>query len=285
MGIALIAPSWVPVPDSGGGYSPSDGPMNLSEIVIPHPGRLALRGIPQIVEASVVPAVVFFVVLHLAGPSWALAGCLLWSYAAITRRAIMGRRLPAILVIGAALVTLRTMVGLLTGSVFFYFLQPVLGSVFLAVAFAVSVACGRPLLIRLIRDFCPLAPEVTESAPVRSILSRLTLAWAGVHLLNAALTGALLFAAPLGIFLILKVVGVYLITGLAVVGSLLWGRRAGLAYGITLRFEPRPLIAPAWRRPVLRQLQPVGGAFGLVLVEALACGRTRPNENGRRHED
>ena len=212
--------------------------MSLSEIVIPHPGRLVLRGLPQIFEASVVPAVIFFVVYQSAGTSWALAGCLAWSYAAIIRRAVSGRRLPVILLISAALVTLRTLVALVTGSVVLYYLQPVLGSVLLAAAFAVSVACGRPVLIRLIRDFCPLTPEVTEHPSVRSILARLTLAWACVHLINAALTGALLFATPLGIFLVLKVAGVYLITGLAVVGSLLWGRRAGRACGIALRFEP-----------------------------------------------
>ena len=213
-------------------------PLALSEIVIPHPGRLVLRGLPQIVEASVIPALTFFVVYQLAGTPWALGACLLWSYSAIIRRAVSGRRLPVILVIGAALVTLRTLVALMTGSVVLYYLQPVLGSVLLAVAFALSVVVGRPVLIRLIRDFCPLEDEITDYPPVRAILARLTLAWACVHLLNAALTGALLFATPLGVFLILKVAGVYLITGLAVVGSLLWGRRAGLACGIALRFEP-----------------------------------------------
>lgn len=212
--------------------------MSLSEISIPHPGRLVLRGLPQIIEASVVPAVLFFVVFQWAGTSWALAACLTWSYAAIIRRAVTGRGFPVILLISAALLTMRTVVALLTGSVVVYYLQPVLGSVLLAAAFAISVACGRPVLIRLIRDFCPLEPEITEHPSVRAILARLTLAWACVHLINAALTGALLFATPLGIFLILKVAGVYLITGLAVVGSLLWGRRAGRACGIALRFEP-----------------------------------------------
>jgi uncharacterized membrane protein len=209
------------------------------EITIPHPARLAWRGLPQIIEASVVPPLLFFVLSGMAGLSWALLGCLLWSYTAIGRRAYAGRRLPVILVAGASLITLRTLASFLTGSVSLYFLQPVLGSVLLGVTFAVSVVCGRPLLMRLIEDFCPLTPEVTGSRDVRRIISRLTLAWSCVHLLNATLTGLLLFATPLGVFLILKAVGVYTVTALAVVGSLLWGRRAGRACGITLLFAPR----------------------------------------------
>lgn len=139
----------------------------------------------------------------------------------------------------AALITLRTVASLLTRSVSLYFIQPVLGSVFLAITFTVSVACGRPLMMRMIEDFCPLSPEVAASGRVRSILSRLTLGWALVHLINATITGALLFATPLGVFLILKAVGIYVVTGTAVVASVLWGRRAGRACGITLLFAPR----------------------------------------------
>jgi hypothetical protein len=214
--------------------------VSVSEIVIPHPGRLALRGLPQIVEASVVPPVLFWVIYQSAGKSWALLGCLLWSYTAITRRALVGRRVPSLLLVGATLVTLRTVASLLTGSIVLYFVQPVLGSVALAVTFFASVAVGRPLMIRMIEDFCPLSPEVVASGPVRSILSRLTLAWACVHLINACITGALLFTTPLGIFLILRACGIYVVTALAVVGSVLWGRHAGRACGITLLFEPGP---------------------------------------------
>ena len=138
-----------------------------TEIVVPRPGRLLRRGLPQVVEASVVPAMLFYTVHSLAGVSWALLCCLTWSYAAILRRAITGRRLPTILIAGATLVTLRTITGLVTGSVFLYFLQPVLGAACLSVAFAASVICRRPILVRLVQDFCPVPPEVLASPPVR----------------------------------------------------------------------------------------------------------------------
>jgi hypothetical protein len=211
-----------------------------TEIVIPRPARLLRRGLPQVVEASMVPAVLFYTVHRMAGVSWALLCCLTWNYAAILRRAVTGRRLPTILIAGATLVSLRTITGLVTGSVFLYFLQPVLGAACLSVAFATSVACGRPILVRIVQDFCPIPPEVLASPPVRSILTRLTLAWAGVHLLNGMLTAVLLVSTPLGVFLAVRIIGVYLVTGLGVVVSLLWGRRAGAACGIDLRLEPRP---------------------------------------------
>ncbi|MDQ1517341.1 MAG: hypothetical protein QOE80_3171 [Actinomycetota bacterium] len=193
-----------------------------------------------------VPALLFYVAMHQAGMVGALFACLTWSYAAIARRAITGRRLPTILVVSAALVTLRTVAGLATGSIFLYFFQPVLGAVFLSVAFAASVAWGRPILVRIVQDFCPLPPEVLTSDAVQSILSRLTLVWAGVHLLNGLLTAVLLFSTPLGVFLLLRVAGTYLVTAVAVTGSLLWGRHAGRALGIHLELEPRPAdLAPA----------------------------------------
>jgi intracellular septation protein A len=194
----------------------------------------------------VVPALLFYVAMHQAGMVGALFACLTWSYAAIARRAITGRRLPTILVVSAALVTLRTVAGLATGSIFLYFFQPVLGAVFLSVAFAASVAWGRPILVRIVQDFCPVPPEVLASDAVQSILSRLTLVWAGVHLLNGLLTAVLLFSTPLGVFLLLRVAGTYLVTAVAVTGSLLWGRHAGRALGIHLELEPRPAdLAPA----------------------------------------
>jgi hypothetical protein len=220
-------------------------PEARTEIVIPRPLVLVRRGLPQVIEASIVPATLFYSVHRLAGVSWALLCCLTWSYTAIARRAVTGRRLPTILIAGAALITLRTITGLVTGSVFLYFLQPVLGAACLSIAFAASVACGRPILVRLVGDFCPVPPEVLAAPPIRSILSRLTLAWAGVHLLNGLLTAVLLVSTPLGVFLAVRVVGVYLVTGTAVALSLAWGRRAGAAEGIDLRFEPPTGGGPA----------------------------------------
>ena len=213
------------------------------EIVIPRPGRLVLNSLPQVIEASLVPAAVFYLLLGRVGMAWALLACLTWSYGAIARRALTGRRLPTILVAAAALTTLRTVAGLLSGSMFVYLVQPVLGTLVLAAAFALSVVCGRPLLVRLVADFCPVSSEVMADEAVRSILSRLTVAWAGVHLLNGLLTAILLLFTPLGVFLLVKVAGTYVVTAAAVTASLLWGRRAGLAHGIHLTMEPRPLAA------------------------------------------
>ena len=43
--------------------------------------------------------------LNLAGTSWALLGCLMFNYAAILRRAVTGRRLPSLLLVGAVVRT------------------------------------------------------------------------------------------------------------------------------------------------------------------------------------
>ena len=106
--------------------------------------------------------------------------------------------------IGAVLVTARTFIALQTGSVFLYFLQPTLGTVLVAGLFLLSVPIGKPLAERLARDFCPLPSSLLERPFMRTFFIRISLLWAGVFLINAAISLYLLLNQSVGTYVITK---------------------------------------------------------------------------------
>src|SRR6185503_10383273 len=93
---------------------------------------VARRGIPNLVEATIIPAILFLVVLATLGAIAAMVAVLAWSYGAILRRTLSGRRVPAILLLATLGLTVRTLVGLASGSTFAYFAQPIATTVVLS---------------------------------------------------------------------------------------------------------------------------------------------------------
>ena len=139
------------------------------------------RSLPSLIEATVVPAVVFYVFFTTLGPTAAMLAVLVWGYGAVLRRLIGGHGVPGILQLAVIGLTVRTIVGILSGT-FMYFLQPVATTLALALVFFGSLMFGRPMIARMASDFCPLAPEIASRPGVVRLFSGLTLLWAGVHL-------------------------------------------------------------------------------------------------------
>jgi uncharacterized membrane protein len=175
-------------------------------------GAVARRALPNLVEATFVPAILFYACL-LAFGTWVAFVCALgWSYGAIARRAVSGRRVPAILVLSTLALTVRTTIAMASGSTFVYFFQPVLGTLAMAFVFVGSIAVGRPLVATLAADFWPLTPDVASHPAVVRLFRRLTLLWAGVNLATAATTFVLLLTLPVAGFVPAKTVTGYAIT-------------------------------------------------------------------------
>jgi hypothetical protein len=175
------------------------------------------RGLPSLVEATLVPTVLFLAVMTVIGAGAAMLAVLVWAFGAIGRRLVLRRRMPALLILSTVGLTVRTLIGLASGSAFAYFVQPVAATVALAAVFAGSVLIGRPVIARLAHDFVALDPEVASRPAVVSLFAGLTMLWAGVHLLNAATTFGLLVTLPVPMFVALKTIPSATISGLAVV--------------------------------------------------------------------
>ena len=79
---------------------------------------VARRGLPNLLEATIVPAVLFFVIVTTIGAAVAMAAVLVWGYGAILRRVLRAEPIPAILMLATLGLTIKTLVGLLSGSTF-----------------------------------------------------------------------------------------------------------------------------------------------------------------------
>ncbi len=210
-----------------------------SGIIMP-PLRTMLGGIgSQVIEGTLIPALLFWAVLHLSGLVWALVAGLAWCYLAIARRWVRGRALPAVLVLGALLFTTRTGVALAFHSTFIYLLTPTINAFVLAAAFAGSTLLRQPLTERFARDFVGLPAHVTALARVRTALRRLSLIWALVNLINGWVALQLLLADRYDAVLLTRSLLAPALSAIAVVCCVLMGRRALHAEGIHLHLRWR----------------------------------------------
>jgi intracellular septation protein A len=186
---------------------------------------VARRGLPNLIESTIIPAVMFFVVVKVVNAPIAMAAVLVWAYAAILRRVVSGDRIPAILMLATMGLTVRTLVGLVSGSTFAYFLQPIATTVALGVVFLGSVVIGRPVIARLAHDFCPIAPEVAGRPAVLRLFGGLTVLWAGVHVVTAAITFGMLVSMPVATFVAFKTLACLAVTVGAIVVTVFWALR------------------------------------------------------------
>lgn len=213
-------------------------------IVMP-PLRTMLGGIGlQVLEGTLVPALIFWSMLHLTGLVWALIAGLAWCYLAVARRWCTGTAVPTVLVVGALLFTTRTGVALAFHSTFVYLLTPTVNAFVLAVAFAGSALLRRPLTERFARDFVGLPAHVTALGRVQQALRRLSLIWAFVNVVNGGVALQLLVARHYDGVLLARSLMSPVLSAVAVGCCILMGRRALRAEGIALhlrwRDEPVP---------------------------------------------
>jgi uncharacterized membrane protein len=190
------------------------------------------NAVPHLIEATFVPALLFYVAMVGFGTWAAFSVALVWSYGAIVRRYAMRSSVPPILFLSTVALTVRTAITLASGSTFIYFFQPILGTLAMAFVFLGSVAIGKPLIGKLATDFWPLEPEVAAHPEVLRLFRGLTYLWAGVNLATAGVTFVLLVTLPLEGFLAAKMLTGYVITFtgilVTIVLSMATARREGL---------------------------------------------------------
>jgi len=170
------------------------------------------RMVPYLIEATLIPSVLFYVTFVAFELKWAILVALGWTYAAVARRAVTGRPIPGLLVLATLGISLRTLIYLLSGNDFVYFFQPIMRTAATGATFALSVVFGRPLIARFAADFCPLAPDVESRPGILRLFRRLTYLWAGVNALAAAATLTLLLTVPVGVFIGASTVSAWALT-------------------------------------------------------------------------
>jgi hypothetical protein len=196
------------------------------------------RLIPNIIEATLVPSVLFFVAAAAFGLPVAFGVAIAWSYLALGRRILRRQPLPALIVLGALGLTVRTLLALGSGSAFVYFVQPVIGTIVVGTAFLVSIALGRPLIGRFARDFCALAPDIESGEAIVSLYRRLTYLRAAVNFAAAITTFVLLQSLPMTLFVAVRPLAAWTITVTGVVLTVSAAVRAARTEGLTAVVTP-----------------------------------------------
>ena len=155
--------------------------------------------------AVVVPAVLFYGVVVLAGVWPAIVVALGWSYGAIAWRAATRRRTSGLLILAAILLTGRTLLSVVADSTWLYFLQPwIISDGVVAALFLLSLTSARPMVARLAGDFYPMDHELAMRPRIRRLFRDLTILWAVLGFAKATATLWLLQSQSLETFILVE---------------------------------------------------------------------------------
>jgi hypothetical protein len=183
---------------------------------------VARRGLPGIVEASLVPSVIFLIVTALFAATTAMVAVLVWGLGIMLHRLLRGKEVPSLLVLAMFGLTLKTLVGVVSGSTFAYFLQPVATTLGVGAMFIGSVVVGRPLIARIAHDFCPISPEVASRPSVTRLFAGLTILWASVQLVNAGATVGMLLTMPTTLYVVVRPAASLALSAAAITITVWW---------------------------------------------------------------
>jgi hypothetical protein len=146
-----------------------------------------LRAGRLLLEAVVVPTVLLAILLHVIGTTRSILVAVSWCALAIGLRWFVDRRLPGTLLLGSAALAVKAAIALASGSLLVYLLQPVLGSVVMALLFLGSAAFGRPITMRLARDFVHVPAHILAKRGVRRMFTEVAVIWGLSRLVDVAL--------------------------------------------------------------------------------------------------
>src|SRR5690606_32523781 len=114
--------------------------------------------------------------------------------------------------------------------------QPTLGTVLVAGLFLLSVPVGKPLAERLAGDFCPLPASLLARPFMRTFFIRISLLWAAVFMVNAAISVYLLFNQSVAAYMVTKQAASSGVWIAAIVASTWYFVRLMRRHGIRPRF-------------------------------------------------
>lgn len=159
-------------------------PEALPDGVI-EPRAIIRRAGPRLVRDGFGPLATFFIGWKLVGLTAGIVSAAVFGAAVFVHERRQGR--PAALVrVALALVCLRAVVGLSSGSASVYLAQEIGIDLLLATVVLASLAAGRPLASWIAGDVYPFTPEMRESETFARVMRTVTAVWGTYFLARAA---------------------------------------------------------------------------------------------------
>lgn len=175
-----------------------------SSLTLPHWRSVLRHAIPNVLEGKLIPAVVFIGLLEFLGTRSAVIGALAFALAAMVGRVVRKKTIPGLLWLTTLGLLARTIAALATGSIVIYFLQPTVATALVGMAFLVSVLVRRPLVERIMLDFCPLDDETRAHPQLQRFFRHVSLWWAFTSMVNFGITLWLLLSHSPTTFVLVK---------------------------------------------------------------------------------
>ena len=221
-----------------GSSTPAEAPATETHhhLILPKLWSMARHALPNVLEGTVWPFVIFYVFLWTTNVWGALLGALAYSYIGVARKLLLGKRVSGLLAITAITLTVRTILGLASGSVVVYFLQPSLAKVALAVGLLFSLISREPLLVKLAKDFVPLSDDIMARPCVRKFFVHATVLWVVLLVLHSGLATYVLFNESVEYYVAFKSVLNLVVKGGGIGLSLWWFTQTARRNGMRVSF-------------------------------------------------
>ena len=187
-------------------------------------------------ETVVVPTLLLFACTATVGDLWGMIAVLGWCTLTVGARLTMRRRVPTMLLFAIGGLVGRAAIALLISNVYVYLFQPILGSLLMAILFLGSAAIGRPVTVRLARDFVALPAQLFRDQRVRKIFVNVSLVWGVSRLIDVGMSVSTMHLG-FGAGLLSRGVLSTLLSAATVAVCAIWGwRRMRQVPGVTFRF-------------------------------------------------
>ena len=190
-------------------------------------------------EGKLIPATLFLVLLQMQGTRVAVIGALAFALGAMLVRVVRKKTIPGLLWLTTLGLLARTIAALATGSVVIYFIQPTVATALVGGAFLASALIRRPLVERLLLDFCPLDDQTRKHPALQRFFRQASLWWAFTSMVNFSITLWLLLSKSATTFVIVKSFLGPVTTTVTLGVAFIWFRALMSQSGTTVVFAPR----------------------------------------------
>jgi uncharacterized protein DUF3159 len=163
------------------------------------------RAGPRLLRDGFGPLATFYAGWKLIGLTAGIALALAFGVAVFLHERRQGRR-GALVRVALAVVCLRAVVGLSSGSASVYLAQEICIDLLLASVFLASLAAGRPLSAWIAEDVYPFTDEMRDSDTFRAVMRTITAVWGAYFLARAAVRLSALLALSTGQYVLVVAV-------------------------------------------------------------------------------